>query len=109
MGKFDCATDGNMEDFRQANRRVANVPACEASAAAETAERDRQKSAIIAKRGVATALDSVANKVMKISPEQARKTEAVALVSNSVGQMSNLKDPSENTSSMKQSISCQTS
>jgi hypothetical protein len=48
----DCITDGMitadaLETYRQANRRVANVEACEASAVAETAERDREKAAVI--------------------------------------------------------------
>jgi hypothetical protein len=36
-----------LENFRAANRRVANVIACEVAAAAETAERDRQKAAVV--------------------------------------------------------------
>jgi hypothetical protein len=34
-------------DYRAANRRVANVAACQASAAAETAERDRKNAAVV--------------------------------------------------------------
>jgi hypothetical protein len=36
-----------MENFRQANRRVASVEACQASAESPDAERDRSKSALV--------------------------------------------------------------
>jgi hypothetical protein len=36
-----------LDNFRRANRKLANVAACEASSAAETAERDRSKAATV--------------------------------------------------------------
>jgi hypothetical protein len=44
---FGFATDGNIQNFRQANRRVATVEACAASAVAETADQDRKKAAVV--------------------------------------------------------------
>jgi hypothetical protein len=43
----DCVTDGNMEDFRQANRTVANVAACRESELAADAESKRSKAATV--------------------------------------------------------------
>jgi hypothetical protein len=47
MLRIDSAIDGNMEDFRQSNRRVANVAACHASAESPEAETKRSKAAMV--------------------------------------------------------------
>jgi len=44
---FGFATDVNIQNFRQANRRVATVEGCAASAVAETADQDRKKAATL--------------------------------------------------------------
>ena len=42
-----CMVTTTLEDFRQANRRVANVAACQASAESPDAESKRSKAAVI--------------------------------------------------------------
>jgi hypothetical protein len=69
---FGFATDGNIQNFWQANRRVTNIAACKPSDESPDAESRRSKAATVIKRDVAPADDCCANKVIKISPEQAR-------------------------------------
>jgi hypothetical protein len=44
---FGFATDGNIQNFRQTNRRVPTVEGCAASAVAEIADQDRKKAAVV--------------------------------------------------------------
>jgi hypothetical protein len=44
---FGFAADNNIQNFRQANRRVANIEACAASAVAKTADQDRKKAGVV--------------------------------------------------------------
>jgi hypothetical protein len=65
---FGFATDGNIQNFWQANRRVTNIAACKPSDESPDAESRRSKAATVIKRDVAPADDCCANKVIKISP-----------------------------------------
>jgi hypothetical protein len=47
MARDDRSTDGSMEEFRQSNRRIANVAACQASAESPEAETKRSKAAVV--------------------------------------------------------------
>jgi hypothetical protein len=44
---FGFATDGNIQNFSQANRRAATVEACAASPVAATADQDRKKAEVV--------------------------------------------------------------
>jgi hypothetical protein len=47
FGTVGMITADTPADYRQANRRIASVAACELAAAAETAERDRKNAAVV--------------------------------------------------------------